>query len=958
MNVNRHTVHFFPIPNAVFFDCETTGLDPEHDAILEVGLVRWNSDGTESRYFQLFDPQIAIPRTITLLTGIRPEDCEGQPFIHEKIQEIMRFMKGFWVIGHHVDFDLDFLRTACGRHCSDQDFIDSSRVLDTLELSRLLYPFFPNHRLDTVAGLLDVPVTRQHRALADAETTALIFRKMLSALLGLDPSVVSTVRRILDGASDGLRFLFDALGVQLKNSPTSKNVKHPDSKNVLGERTAAPDSEETEVQKVDLKEVERFFENDGALSQTLSKFELRKPQKDMAFSVAKVLNQDGFLVAEAGTGVGKSLSYLIPAALWAIGNPSDKTVISTHTKTLQDQLFFKDLPLVQQAVRKPFSAVLLKGRANYLCLARLQNLFDHLEEKLSQDQRRKLLPLVLWASRTQTGDIEENAGFQREANESVWTLVNSESSWCTGGQCPFESACFVQRIHRASRTANLLIVNHALLFSSLALNHSALGDFETLIIDEAHQIEKVASQHLGIVLHQGLFTEIVYWLHVQKPKEIGLLVALRHLVEHAASDPLPKFDSSVLRRIQDATRELSEASHQFFKGLSTLPIFSVADQSRANRTRVRIRESFVPQMPAAFERLERVLEQLRFNLSECLHQLKLGSFDVHPEGEPVCRELEIVADKLSVLVDGLVHFRKADFSKHAVWCEFVEKDQKREPFLHSVPIDIAGLLADMLYPKLRRGVLTSATLTVCERFDYLLHRWGLDCVEPERLTTKVFGSPYNFQDQALLLIPTFLSNPKENRFSSDLALLLQRLLTIHPRGTMVLFTSHSLLQETYDAVRPALEEKGIRLLGQGIDGSRTLLLKTFQKDVRSVLFGTSSFWEGVDVPGQALELLVITKIPFDVPTDPLIEARMERIHSQTGNGFLNYAVPEAVVKLRQGFGRLIRSTEDRGAVLMLDQRMTQKDYGSIFLKSLPVEARLCKDESSLFSLLNEWFTVN
>jgi ATP-dependent DNA helicase DinG len=252
-------------------------------------------------------------------------------------------------------------------------------------------------------------------------------------------------------------------------------------------------------------------------------------------------------------------------------------------------------------------------------------------------------------------------------------------------------------------------------------------------------------------------------------------------------------------------------------------------------------------------------------------------------------------------------------------------------------------------------VLTSATLTVGERFDYLLYRWGLNWVESDRVMTRVFGSPFNFAEQALLLVPTYISNPKDRTFASDLAGLLQRLLTAHPRGTMVLFTSYALLQEVYDAVRPALDEKGIRLLGQGIDGSRTLLLRTFQQDVRSVLFGTASFWEGVDVPGQALELLVITKIPFDVPTDPLIEARMEKSQSETGNAFLNYAVPEAIVRLRQGFGRLIRSAEDRGAVLMLDPRVSQTAYGSLFLKSLPVEARLCDDENSMFSALNQWF---
>jgi ATP-dependent DNA helicase DinG len=946
---------FFPFSSIVVFDTETTGLDFQRDAILEIGMIRLNRDGSEEKLSTLFDPQRPIPRAISLLTGIRPEDCAGQPLLQDKISDLFDFVDGGWVVGHNVEFDLRFMNAAGERHLSGRAFADPSKILDTLELSRMLNPWMPNHRLETLGGFYMLPKNRQHRALDDAETTAAAFRGMLASLLELDPSSVATVRRILNGASDGLRFLFDALGGRVPSRSAAKPFRHPDSMNILGERVPSGPDTEAGLNKIDPDEIVRSFESGGALSIAVPGFMTRKPQSEMAFSVARALNQDAFLVAEAGTGVGKSLSYLVPVASWVQRNPGDRVVIATHTKTLQDQLFFKDIPQVLNAFGKPFSSVLLKGRGNYLCLARFQNLLDHLDEKMPDASRRKLLPLVPWSAQTRTGDIEENPGFQRDANDSVWSMVNSESVWCLGPRCPHESACFVQKVHRAARSCNVVVVNHALLFSSLAANRSVLGDFETLIVDEAHQIEKVASQYLGILLHQGLFTEIVHWLHAQKPSETGLLVSLRRLVSQAAPDLISSPDFSVLARIQSLTQDLNDASHGFFQKLAALPVFALSERPRSNRTRSRIRQSLAPMMPAAFDRLENVIDQLRFALADSMNQLKLRSLDEHPDGEPVCRELEICDGKLAAVQESLAHFKKADFTRHAVWCEFVDKDQKRESFLHSVPIDVAGLLANKLYPRLKRGVLTSATLTVGESFDYLLYRWGLRWVEADRVMTRVFGSPFNFAEQALLLVPTYLANPRESRFSSDLAGLLQRLLTEHPRGTMVLFTSYALLQEVYDAVRPALEEKGIRLLGQGIDGSRTLLLRTFQEDVRSVLFGTASFWEGVDVPGQALELLVITKIPFDVPTDPLIEARMEKCQAETGNGFLNYAVPEAIVRLRQGFGRLIRSTEDRGAVLMLDQRVTQTAYGGIFLKSLPVDARLCADERTLFSELKKWF---
>jgi Rad3-related DNA helicase len=251
--------------------------------------------------------------------------------------------------------------------------------------------------------------------------------------------------------------------------------------------------------------------------------------------------------------------------------------------------------------------------------------------------------------------------------------------------------------------------------------------------------------------------------------------------------------------------------------------------------------------------------------------------------------------------------------------------------------------------------MTSATLAVGGTFEYFLHRVGLDAFEEDRVVNKTFGSPFDYNEQALLLVPTFLSSPKHREFSEDIARLLLKVITSHVRGTMVLFTSYRMLEDVYRQILPALDESGIRLLGQGLSGSRSALLKQFLEDERSVLLGTNSFWEGIDVPGSALETLVITKIPFDVPTEPLIEARMEQVQKESGNGFMNYAVPEAIVRFRQGFGRLIRSGGDRGVVLMLDNRIVQTSYGTVFLESLPVPAMLCTEEKELMETLNLWF---
>jgi ATP-dependent DNA helicase DinG len=963
MEATGRTSGFFPFPDAAVIDCETTGLDAGKDALIEIGAVRIAADGRETRWEGLFDPGIPIPRAITLLTGITDADCAGRPSAAESIPGLWDMLDGAWIVGHNVSFDLSFLSAERERSHPELPAIAPERVVDTLELSRLLFPFLPNHRLETIVAHLGVPPGRQHRALDDAAATAAVFRAMVGRLLDLDPSVVETVRRMLNGAGDGLRFVFEDLAGHASGGRPARAVAPQAPVNVIGARVPFREDLEEGVRKIDPAEVEAFFGPEGGLAKGMSRaYEARKSQVEMACAVAKTLNQDGILVAEAGTGVGKSLSYLVPASFWVRANPADRVVVATATKTLQDQLFYKDIPQVLAASSGSFSAVLLKGRSNYLCPVRFRNLMDHLEDKLPLEQRRRLLPLALWRTLTTTGDIEENAGFHRESGAALWALVNGESERCAGPQCGGgDSPCHVQNVHRAAKTANVLVINHALLFASIARNRSALGEFETLVLDEAHQIEKVASQHLGITLQPSLFGEIGRWLYHAKPAETGLLVSLTRLLEKAGGGLLPESDPerTLVPRIRDASHELTEAAGLFFKALGEVPgVAAAAAGENARWTRVRLRRSPAALCPGPYEELNQAVERLRFLAGDGLNRLRLKSLDREGEGETVARELTVLQDRLADLQESAAFFRKADPARNAIWCEWDEREGRLELVLRSVPVEVASLLANRLFPRLKRAVLTSATLTVDERFDYLAFRWGLNWVDADRVSFRTFGSPFNFREQSLLLVPTYLSSPKDGRFAEDLAGLLVRMHGRQARGTLVLFTSYALMRAVREAVRPSFESNGVRLLTQGTDGSRTTLLRVFRESPGSVLFGTSSFWEGVDVPGRALELLVITKIPFDVPTDPLVEARMEKIESDAGNGFLNYAVPEAVFRLRQGFGRLIRTSEDRGAVVMLDPRTTRTRYGSMFLNSLPVDATLCGDENALLSALDDWFTSN
>lgn len=938
------------------FDVETTGLDFEKDEIIEIGMVRIQSGQIAGRYQSLFKPSVPIPVPITKLTGIRNRDCENQPPLSEKLPEILNFFNGHWVVAHHADFDYGFLCHAVRLFFPDTALLSRSRVFDTLELSRIALPFLPSHKLESVVEALGCSFKPNHRALADAEAAAFLFQKLVPRVLELELETIQNINRILNGASDGLRLFFNDLEkLKIKEQPPRKRTVSDGPKNTIGRRTDAPKSDA--VQHLPVQEITDFFAPDGPLSRGLSKYESRRPQQEMAEWTVRAFNEDAFLVAEAGTGVGKTLSYLVPLLHWLGRNPGRKAVVSTHTKTLQDQLFFKDIPLLEKTIPNPFSAVLLKGRSNYLCLARWHHLLQRLDERMNSDHRRKLLPLVHWVSQTSTGDIEENSGFSREYNEDIWMQLNCETRHCRNRECVFEPRCFLQNVRKAARSADVSVVNHSLLFSSLNSAHSILGDFEALVLDEAHQIEKTASQYLGISLGVKSFHEAAHWTYHAKPEEGGVLISMVHAMKSARISRTVRIQAGqAVQKQKSHVLEIHQAASDLFQALDRR--FFQPNQEKPDRMKVRIRKEadLLGAVSNELIRLREILVRVKKDWAAFSEFFRREVFKEDSGELEWFREIESIGEKWNILRDYLEFFLHPDCENHAVWCEYSFTRNGREVTLHAVPVDIGSLLAGKLFPRIRRGVLTSATLVVGDGFDYFLKRWGMDRIESERILTRQFGSPFDYREQALFLIPTFLSNPKEGSFANELSSLIARLLISHPKGTLVLFTSHIMLREVYRSVQPVLEEKGIRMLGQGIDGNRAAILRMFRQDTGSVLFGTSSFWEGIDVPGEALEMLIITRIPFDVPTDPLVEARMERVQKQTGNAFFNYAVPEAIVRFRQGFGRLIRTGEDRGVVLLADHRAVQPAYGPLFLNSLPVEATLCGDEGALLSHLNDWFS--
>jgi len=499
------------------------------------------------------------------------------------------------------------------------------------------------------------------------------------------------------------------------------------------------------------------------------------------------------------------------------------------------------------------------------------------------------------------------------------------------------------------------LVNHALLFSDAAAGHTILGNYETLIIDEAHQIERIASDCLGKTLQRWTFLDISQRLYQDKPKKTGILLTLKKQLRKLKTDETEV--NLLLNTVDDLihyAQELPRATNSFFAGLVKSDPASDPKDSYYKR-RFRGSEALFGNLVYELDNLQGLIDSLCSTSSNLLSQLERHATLHGSLEESLIKECVSIVDQLIGLKERLSHFLREDYGEDIVWTETRMSYSEKDIHIYSAPLNIADILTRTLYPQLKRCLLTSATLSIGEKFHYIMNRLGMDQIEEERVTTRLFGSPFEFAEQALVIIPTFLSNPKEKAFASDVSAFLQNVISIHSRGTMMLFTSHKLLREVYYSVQTFFNDLGIRLLGQGIDGSRDALLKMFQDEEKSVLLGTYSFWEGVDVPGSALQCLIITKLPFDVPTEPMIEARMERVQNDSGNGFLNYAVPEAIVKFRQGFGRLIRSREDKGAVILLDNRVINTNYGRLFLESLPVEPNIIDTDDVLSEALHEWF---
>jgi len=673
-------------------------------------------------------------------------------------------------------------------------------------------------------------------------------------------------------------------------------------------------------------EVASLLGETGPLASLSENYEERPTQTELASAVARAFNNGSIGAFEAGTGVGKSFAYLLPAMLWALDN-KDRVVISTGTINLQQQLIDKDIPMAQKIIGRPVKAVLLKGRQNYICKRRLAEAMQ--DRDMFDDEASELAKIAEWAASSPDGSRSDLSFMPKDI---IWSRVSSESDACMGMRCAFHQECFVMGVRKDAASASILVVNHHLLFADLEMRMMGAGyddtavlpPFHHIVFDEAHSMEDAAT---------SFFSE--YFTRFKLNKQLSILYRVRRGSVGGHLLSLERL-SSAGAEAQNAMAAIQDAKDAFAAVEDAALLLTGSDGA----WRLSAKTS-----PNAGSLLQ-ALGDLRKTISAFTGIVRtvLEGIAEEEQDDPVVWESKFALKRLEFVGTLCLHFCEwSERPESVFWIERLrlpsrsarsDRDTPWYPRFVQTPLSIAPMMKEGVFEPFRTVICTSATLRIASHFNYWMHRTGIYLMEEERIISGVFDSPFPYKTNVLLAIPDDAPLPEESGFQPWIENAIVALLQASGGHALVLFTSYESLRSACEVARTALSPLGMTILKQG-DDDRARLLETFREDESSVLFATDSFWEGVDAPGDTLLHVIMVKLPFRVPNDPVHAARSEAIELSGGNPFMELSLPEAVVRFRQGFGRLMRRKTDRGVVTVLDRRLLAKRYGHIFIESLP-----------------------
>ncbi len=929
----------------VAIDIETTGLDPSRDAIIEVAAITFRENDILDEFSTLVYPQRDIPAQITRLTGISQAMVEDAPGMQQVRSQLRPILSNHILVGHNVDFDLSFLQ-------EERLGIGNPRI-DTVTLASILIPEAGRFGLNALADFLYLPLAeggQAHRARSDAELTIELFlalreKAMQIPLAQLD-EIVRTGQRLNwpetiffeEVLSTRARAAFT--GNELRMRGRLPKLFNPPK--LDGHAVVAQD----DLVLLDEDLIAGMIQPGGNFSQVFEGFEYRPEQEEMMVAVTQAFNHGDHILIEAGTGTGKSIGYLLPAAFWSVEN-GRRVVISTNTINLQDQLIHKDIPELQKSLPFELRAAVRKGRSNYLCT----RLFQQLRRSgpSSADEMALFARILLWLPHTETGDVAE-VPLRSLGERLAWSRLDGENAVCTLDQCAAER-CPLHLARQRAEQAHIVIVNHALLLSDVANQNHVLPAFMDLIIDEAHHLEAAVTNGLSFRADKRFLETVL--ADISKPRS-GLLADVQRrlgavLPEHVIGE-LDEFAGRMRQEAQAAVIRLDE----FFAAVD----FFLRDHVQArSQFAQQIRLTLAARIQPTYDEIEISWENLNMHLKvldKDFDKLSAALADIgehyEVEDEEEMRAALLTNGRaLAEARENLEQIISAPQDDMIYWVELF----KDRVSLHAAPLYVGPLVEQHIFREKETVILTSATLRTADPtnygeadFNYLRER--LHAIEANELAV---GSPFDYRNSTLLYLPTDIPEPNQPGYQQGIEQAIVDVARSLGGRTMVLFTSYSQLRQTAQAIEGKLQASDIILLAQLQGSSRQQLLAQFKHpDSRAVLLGTRSFWEGVDVPGPALQALLIAKLPFDVPSDPIFAARSEGFDSP----FFEYSIPEAVLRFRQGFGRLIRRTSDEGVVVVLDKRVLTKRYGQSFLEALPETIVLRQRLSRLGELTVRW----
>jgi len=862
----------------ISLDTETTGLSFADDEIIEIGAVKFDETGIIGKYKTLIKASQPLVPLITHITGITDEDLKDAPSLEDIAEHFMDFVGDLPIVGHNIQFDMEFLKA--------KGFVFTNVLYDTLQLSSILMPGEPSYSLELLTKKLKIKHKKKHRAFDDAVATMDLFNLLRNKIEELDADVLEEIKFLTLRSDWSLKDLFidveaKKMSKKIKSSSTSKHKENPE--NPL----------QALIVPFDKEEILNLYSETGPFSKCEKDYEVRSSQTKMTEKIIDCFNNNENLLCEAGTGTGKSIAYILPSVFWALSQ-KEKVVIATHTKNLQDQLANKDIPVVEEALKIHnkdinFKTAVIKGRNNYLSGKRLE---DFKEKSHFQDHEiTMLIKVLIWLKTTKTGDKEELSMQGREYY--VWNDISCDMIKCPHNDPSYKNKCWLARARENAQEADIIITNHSLLLSDTITPQQVLPEYRYLIIDEAHHLEEEATNAFTI---NAAYEVFAHPLH-----------NIKHFI---------KGNKELISEIENL-----ESKIEIFFGIIGIFFEKFKDYATSIFS-LTIKKEFINsfEWQKACESGENILA-IAVNLIEKIIEAadpKVNKLEIERE----VMELKETMANLSII---LSNNKTQDYNNQITW---IYQKMDRQLGIKSCPVFIGEHLYGTLFHEKNSIIMTSATLTVNKEFTFIKNQLKLE----DKFKETILPSHFSFPDQVEIVVYEDLKAPQSPGYFNQTADIIYNTALENRGKTLVLFTSKKAIEATYIKLAPLLKEKGITILAQNMSGGRGKIIEMFKQDPEnSIIFGTNSFWEGIDIKGSSLNYVIIQKLPFDPPDDPIHKARGELY----AKPFEDYQIPRAILLFKQGFGRLIRSTQDSGKVAILDSRIITKSYGKVFLDSLP-----------------------